>query len=90
MKRFSSIYSRSEKVKEIVENIKDYKEPLCLKGLSGSSLSIISSVVCELTEDFTHIFLLDEKQKAAYFYNDLERYYNDAEKDYSEKKEIYE
>lgn len=89
MKRFSSIYSRSEKVKEIVENIKDYKEPLCLKGLSGSSLSIISSVVCELTEDFTHIFLLDEKQKAAYFYNDLERYYNDAEKDYSEKKVLF-
>lgn len=85
MKRFSSIYSRSEKVQEIVKNIKDYKEPVYIKGLSGSSLSLISSIVCELTEDFTHIFLFEDKQKAAYFYNDLERYYNDSEIDYNEK-----
>ena len=64
MKRFSSIYSRSEKVQKIVKNIKEYKEPLYIKGLSGSSLSLISSVTCELTEDFTHIFLFEDKQKA--------------------------
>lgn len=89
MKRFSSIYSRSEKVQEIVKNIKEYKEPLYIKGFSGSSNSLISSVVCELTEDFTHIFLLDDKQKAAYFYNDLERYYNDSEKEYNEKHVLF-
>lgn len=89
MKRFSSIYSRSEKVQEIVKNIKDYKEPVYIKGLSGSSLSLISSVVCELTEDFTHIFLFEDKQKAAYFYNDLERYYNDSEIDYNEKHVLF-
>lgn len=89
MKRFSSIYSRSEKVQEIVRNIKEYKEPVYIKGLSGSSLSLISSVVCELTEDFTHIFLFEDKQKAAYFYNDLERYYNDSEIDYNEKHVLF-
>lgn len=89
MKRFSSIYSRSEKVQEIVKNIKEYKEPLYIKGLSGSSLSLISSVACELTEDFTHIFLFEDKQKAAYFYNDLERYYNDSEKEYNEKHVLF-
>lgn len=89
MKRFSSIYSRSEKVQEIVRNIKEYKEPLYIKGLSGSSLSLISSVTCELTEDFTHIFLFEDKQKAAYFYNDLERYYNDSEKEYNEKHVLF-
>lgn len=89
MKRFSSIYSRSEKVQEIVKNIKEYKEPFYIKGLSGSSLSLISSVTCELTEDFTHIFLFEDKQKAAYFYNDLERYYNDSEKEYNEKHVLF-
>lgn len=89
MKRFSSIYSRSEKVQEIVRNIKEYKEPLYIKGLSGSSLSLISSVTCELTEEFTHIFLFEDKQKAAYFYNDLERYYNDSEKEYNEKHVLF-
>lgn len=89
MKRFSSIYSRSEKVQEIVKNIKEYKEPLYIKGLSGSSLSLISSVTCELTEEFTHIFLFEDKQKAAYFYNDLERYYNDSEKEYNEKHVLF-
>lgn len=89
MKRFSSIYSRSEKVQEIVKNIKEYKEPLYIKGLSGSSLSLISSVACELTEEFTHIFLFEDKQKAAYFYNDLERYYNDSEKEYNEKHVLF-
>lgn len=89
MKRFSSIYSRSEKVQEIVKNIKEYKEPLYIKGLSGSSLSLISSVTCELTEEFTHIFLFEDKQKAAYFYNDLERYYNDSEKEYNEKNVLF-
>ena len=89
MKRFSSIYSRSEKVQEIVRNIKEYKEPFYIKGLSGSSLSLISSVACELTEDFTHVFLFEDKQKAAYFYNDLERYYNDSEKEYNEKHVLF-
>lgn len=89
MKRFSSIYSRSEKVQEIVKNIKEYKEPFYIKGLSGSSLSLISSVTCELTEEFTHIFLFEDKQKAAYFYNDLERYYNDSEKEYNEKHVLF-
>ena len=89
MKRFSSIYSRSEKVQEIVKNIKEYKEPFYIKGLSGSSLSLISSITCELTEEFTHIFLFEDKQKAAYFYNDLERYYNDSEIDYNEKHVLF-
>lgn len=89
MKRFSSIYSRSEKVQEIVKNIKEYKEPFYIKGLSGSSLSLISSVACELTEEFTHVFLFEDKQKAAYFYNDLERYYNDSEKEYNEKHVLF-
>lgn len=89
MKRFSSIYSHSEKVQEIVRNINDYNNPFYIKGLSGSSLSLVTSVVSELTSDFTHIFLFDDKQKAAYFYNDLERYYNDAEKDYSEKQILF-
>lgn len=89
MKRFSNKISRSEKVQQLVENITLERNKISIKGLSGSSLSLISAVSTELTPELTHIFLFEEKQKAAYFYNDLERYFNDAELDYSQKQILF-
>ena len=89
MKRFSQKYSTSPKVQQIVESITISKSKTCVKGLSGASLSLISAVTTELTKEFTHIFLFEDKQKAAYFYNDLERYFNDTEIDYSEKQILF-
>ncbi len=89
MKRFSQKYSLSQRVKQIVESITICKSKTCVKGLSGASLSLISAITTELTKEFTHIFLFEDKQKAAYFYNDLERYFNDAEIDYSEKQILF-
>ena len=89
MKRFSQKYSTSPKVQQIVESITISKSKTCVKGLSGASLSLISAVTTELTKEFTHIFLFEDKQKAACFYNDLERYFNDTEIDYSEKQILF-
>lgn len=89
MKRFSQKYSLSQRVQQIVESITICKSKTCVKGLSGASLSLISAITTELTKEFTHIFLFEDKQKAAYFYNDLERYFNDAEIDYSEKQILF-
>jgi transcription-repair coupling factor (superfamily II helicase) len=89
MKRFSQKYSQSERIQQVVESITNYKSRTCIKGLSGSSSSLISALVSERTKEFTHIFLFEDKQKAAYFYNDLERYFDDAERDYSEKQILF-
>lgn len=89
MKRFNDKYSQAEKVQELVKNITTDKNRISIKGLSGSSLSLISAVTTELTPEFAHIFLFEDKQKAAYFYNDLERYFNDFDLDYSEKQILF-
>jgi transcription-repair coupling factor (superfamily II helicase) len=44
-----------------------------LKGLSGSSVSLFAASVIS-NSDSDHLFILDDKEEAAYFYNDLESF----------------
>jgi transcription-repair coupling factor (superfamily II helicase) len=43
---------------------------LCIEGLSGSSRSVVLSLVFQKTQT-THVVIIPEKEDAAYFYNDL-------------------
>ena len=65
-------YLESLQDKNIVGHLNQYKS-IHLKGLSGSLASIIGATCFKLSEKAS-IFILNDKEEAAYFHNDLEQF----------------
>ena len=65
------LYLRNEKTLQIVDYISKGQHPnIFLKGLSGSSIGLVASAcIKELNRPF--LFILNDKEEAAYFFNDL-------------------
>ncbi len=68
----NSIFVANKKIK-LLENllIENPKGVISLRGLAGSSLSFISAATIQSLRG-NHLFILPEKEEAAYFLNDLE------------------
>lgn len=64
-------YLKSVQDKKILEQLSHHKS-IHLNGLSGSSTSIIGAT-CFKEADYPFIFVLNDKEEAAYFHNDLEQ-----------------
>ncbi len=76
---FSEKYKQSpsfSSVKEIIQA--ENKNDILLKGLYASSISVFSSVLLKNTK-LTSLFILSDKEKAAYFQNDLKELLPDRE-----------
>ena len=65
-------YLESLQDKNIVGHLNQYKS-IHLKGLTGSLASIIGSA-CFKSSEKASIFILNNKEEAAYFHNDLEQF----------------
>ncbi len=65
-------YTTSEKVKQIVDSLATDTSRIHLKGLIGSSLSMVMQAVFKKTEK-PFLIILNEKEEAAYYLNDLEQ-----------------
>ena len=65
-------YLESLQDKNIVGHLNQYKS-IHLKGLSGSLASIIGAT-CFKSSEKASIFILNNKEEAAYFHNDLEQF----------------
>ena len=59
-----------------------------LKGLIGSSLSLAAFTIIEKLNGI-HLFILNDKEAAAYFYNDIENLWQEAEEDYTNKRILF-
>ncbi|MEI6696756.1 MAG: transcription-repair coupling factor [Bacteroidota bacterium] len=59
-----------------------------IKGLSGSALSLIAHAVVKQSHGI-HLFILSDKEKAAYFYNDLENLSGETDFDYGNKNILF-
>jgi len=64
-----SIYSYNS-LSELIEAINSTKENLSIKGLKGSARGLIFSRIIESSSYF-YLFILSDKDEAAYFFNDL-------------------
>lgn len=64
-------YLKSVQDKKILEQLSHHKS-IHLNGLSGSSTSIVGAT-CFKEADYPFIFVLNDKEEAAYFHNDLEQ-----------------
>lgn len=68
-----AVFSSSEKTKKICEQfINNERSHLHLKGLVGSSVSFIANGIFQ-NFPINQLFVLNDKEEAAYFFNDLER-----------------
>jgi len=76
--------TRTGQLKDIVRN--SQKARIQLKGLTGSAGAIVGAAVFE-GNPFAHIFILPDKESAAYFLNDLENIFEEQNLP-SEKKHI--
>jgi len=65
-------YLESLQDKKILENLNQYKS-IHLNGLTGSLASIIGAA-CFKSSEKASIFILNDKEEAAYFHNDLEQF----------------
>ena len=73
-----SVYDKSAKVNTIAETLQKKETKLALKGLAGSSLSLVIKSVFEKSQ-LPFLLLFQDKEEAAYYLNDLENMINDQE-----------
>jgi transcription-repair coupling factor (superfamily II helicase) len=68
-----NVFSNSEKTKQVCEQFENNElSHFHLKGLVGSAPSFIANGIFSKFP-VNQIFILDDKEEAAYFYNDLQR-----------------
>ncbi|MES2746923.1 MAG: transcription-repair coupling factor [Bacteroidota bacterium] len=73
-----NVYEKSAKVNFIADALQKQNAKLSIKGLVGSSLSIVIKTVFEKT-DLPFLILFQDKEEAAYYLNDLEHLINDQD-----------
>ena len=71
VEEFKESYKTTEKVNAIASLLQEEEKKIALKGLVGSSASVISNAVLQNHSGF-HLFVLSDKEEAAFFFNDLE------------------
>ncbi|MCF8338092.1 MAG: transcription-repair coupling factor, partial [Bacteroidales bacterium] len=66
-------YREHPGVEKLAEGLKDDSpQRISLRGLTGSVRAFVNAAVFE-RQQLMHVFILQEKEQAAYFYNDLQR-----------------
>ncbi len=72
---FLNRYIQSVHTQNISESLSSEGSKLRLKGIVGSAKALIANATA-LSINTTHVFVLEDKEKAAYFLNDLENIEN--------------
>ncbi len=82
VKELINIYRSDERVKNIAATLKNTSAGnFCIKGMAGSSSSVIATAVSKSLPN-PSLFVLPDKEAAIYFFNDLESLLNENEKDF--------
>jgi len=71
LEEFKSIYASSSKANELCDMLNEADVKIQLSGMAGSSASIIASSVFT-NKPGNYLFILPDKEEAAYFFNNLE------------------
>ena len=86
-------YSQHERTEQIIKHLNSQNARLWIKGLVGSSKSIIAASVFNnlknADQQITAIHILPDKESAAYFCNDLENIFGELELPYEKKSILY-
>ncbi|MDL2314660.1 transcription-repair coupling factor [Bacteroidales bacterium OttesenSCG-928-C19] len=85
MEKLLEFYTTSKNVQKITELLKEKNCRIHLAGLSGSLDAVVAASVIQKSNDRTHVFILEDKESASYFTNDLESLFHEEDKDIAEK-----
>ena len=70
LKDFRNLYAANEAIQQVCQQINTPGEKFHLRGLIGSSQTVLASVISEKLKQ-PIIYILNDKEEAAYFYDDL-------------------
>lgn len=73
-----NLYHKSAKISQIAEHLQKREAKIQLKGLLGSSLSLVLEALFNKT-DLPYLLIFQDKEEAAYYLNDLENLINDQD-----------
>jgi len=84
-----SYYSQHESANGIIAALKEsLPAHIVLEGAIGSSKTIFAAAVMQERKG-AHLFILNDKESAAYFYNDLESLFEERSLEYARKKVLF-
>lgn len=89
MKHLTERFSRQQQVASFAEKLSLSRGKFALCGLRASALSLFTSACIKKTTNSLHLFLFADKQRAIYFYNDLELIYEQSELPQEEKSIVF-
>ena len=83
---FIQNYKQTNLARELIDHLSSGQtRGAWLKGLAGSSIAVLSAAVTSGLKG-THLFILNEKEQAAYFFNDLESLFEEKDISFLRKK----
>lgn len=89
LKGLLAAYQEDSRIRAILDALRqDRNVRLGLRGLLGSVRGIISSCVFDASAGI-HLFIVPEKENAAYFYNDMENIFGEKSEDFSKKRILF-
>jgi transcription-repair coupling factor (superfamily II helicase) len=89
VEEFLEYYSTQEFVQGLTGQLElKPEQPLWLKGTAGSSVAVIAAATIRQRQG-THLFIMNEKEQAAYFYNDLESLFGEKDVSFQRKKVLF-
>ena len=74
LEEFKSVYASSSKAGELCDLLNEAEVKIQLSGIAGSAASIVASSVFT-NKPGNYLFILPDKEEAAYFYNNLENFH---------------
>lgn len=84
---YKSYYNNDDRVRHLIDCLNDNGNIAC-PGLYGSSKAFVLNAVFSKMGG-KHFVICGDKEKAAYFYNDLENILNERDMDYSKKRILF-
>ena len=85
--QIKQFYLNSNNVNELA-NILDIKDHICCLGLVGSAKSYVVTSCAEIISGI-NVVICSDKERAAYFYNDIENILGEKDIDYSKKRVLF-
>ena len=89
MKELIERFANSENVNSFAKELLLPNRNLALCGLKASSLSLFVTGCINKTKDRVHLFLFADKQRAVYFYNDLELFFDTTDTPQEDKDIVF-
>ena len=89
MKYLMERFSNSQQAASFAKKLSLPRGKFALCGLRASALSLFTSACVQKSTNNTHLFLFADKQRAVYFYNDLELIYGQNDLPQEEKSIVF-